>query len=89
MKQLLEQKVVRSKSKIQIAIQVRSKLTNPDDLSKFSIVVFIPWRVNGNSVTILTGDGEFDQWKRCITWEMEHLPKGQSFMVSEIGRAHV
>merc|ERR1711907_516353 len=34
------------------------------------------------TVTILTGDGEFDQWKRCITWEMEHLPKGQSFMVS-------
>jgi len=79
---LLEQKVVRSKSKIQIAIQVRSKLSNPDDLFKFSLVVFIPERVNGDSVSILSGDGEFDQWKRCITWEIEHLPKGQSFMVS-------
>jgi hypothetical protein len=78
----LEQKVVRSKSKIQIAIQVRSKLSNSDDLFKFSIVVFIPERVNGDSVAILTGDGEFDKWKRCITWEVEHLPKGQSFMVS-------
>mmetsp|Transcript_3027 Transcript_3027/g.3602 ORF Transcript_3027/g.3602 Transcript_3027/m.3602 type:complete len:382 (+) Transcript_3027:183-1328(+) len=79
---LLEQKVVRSKSKIQIAIQVRSKMSNPDDLFQFSIVVFIPEQVNSDSVAILTGDGEFDQWKRCITWEMEHLSKGRSFMVS-------
>ena len=78
----MEQKVVRSESKIQIAVQVRSKLSNPDDLSKISIVVFIPGRVNANSVAILAGDGEFDQWKRCVTWELEHLPKGQSFMVS-------
>lgn len=78
---LLEQKVVRSKSKIQIAIQVRSKLSNPDNLSDFSIVVFIPKQVDGRSIEIVTGDGDFDLWKRCITWEKQNLPKGQSFMV--------
>lgn len=79
---LLEQKVVRSKSKIQIAIQVRSKLSNPDDLSDFSIVVFIPKQVDGKSISIISGDGDFDIWKRCITWEKPNLPKGQSFMVA-------
>eukprot|EP00532_Pseudo-nitzschia_australis_P004450 CAMPEP_0168183644 /NCGR_PEP_ID=MMETSP0139_2-20121125/12713_1 /TAXON_ID=44445 /ORGANISM="Pseudo-nitzschia australis, Strain 10249 10 AB" /LENGTH=326 /DNA_ID=CAMNT_0008105007 /DNA_START=121 /DNA_END=1101 /DNA_ORIENTATION=- len=77
---LLEQKVVRSKSNFQIAIQLRSKLSNPDDLSEISIVVFIPSQVNTDSVEA-TGKGKFDPWKRCITWEMKKLPKGQSFMV--------
>lgn len=80
--QLLEQKVVRSKNKIQIAVQVRSKLSNPDDLSDFTIVISIPGRINGNSVAIVSGEGQWDRWKRCITWEMDQLPKGQSFMVS-------
>lgn len=79
---MLEQKVVRARSKIQIAIQVRSKLSNPDHLSDFSIVLFIPKELDGSSIEVITGDGEFDQWKRCITWEKKHLPKGQSFMVS-------
>lgn len=79
---LLEQKVVRSKSKIQIAVQVRSKLTNPDDLTDFSIAVFVPKQVDGKSVEIATGDGDFDPWKRCIIWEKNNLPKGQSFMIS-------
>jgi hypothetical protein len=74
--------VVRAKSKIQIAIQVRSKLTNPDDMSKFTVVVSIPQRVNSNSVAVVSGSGQWDPYKRSITWEMEHLPKGQSFMVS-------
>ena len=78
----MEQKIVRSQSKIQIAIQVRSKLSNPDDLSEFSIVVFIPKQVDEKSVSIVTGDGNFDPWKRCIAWEKLNLPKGQSFMVS-------
>lgn len=79
---MLEQKVVRSKSKIQIAIQVRSKLSNPDHLSDFSIVLFIPKELDGKSIEVLSGDGEFDRWKRCITWEKQNLPKGHSFMVS-------
>eukprot|EP00533_Pseudo-nitzschia_delicatissima_P010565 CAMPEP_0116103494 /NCGR_PEP_ID=MMETSP0327-20121206/13914_1 /TAXON_ID=44447 /ORGANISM="Pseudo-nitzschia delicatissima, Strain B596" /LENGTH=317 /DNA_ID=CAMNT_0003595607 /DNA_START=37 /DNA_END=990 /DNA_ORIENTATION=+ len=79
---LLEQKVVRSKSNIQIAIQVRSKLSNPDDLHDFSIALYIPKKVDGKSVSDVTGDGNFDLWKRCITWEKTTLPKGQSFMVS-------
>ncbi|KAG7359801.1 adaptor complex medium subunit family protein [Nitzschia inconspicua] len=83
---LLEQKVVRNKSKLQIAIQVRSKLTNPDELTKFTIMVSIPPRVNSNSIVIVSGEGgKWDRYKRCITWEIEHLPKGQSFMVSAKG----
>jgi hypothetical protein len=74
--------VVRSRNKIQIAVQVRSKLSNPDDLSSFTIAVSIPGRVDGTTVKVLSGDGQYDRWKRVITWEVQHLPKGQSFMVS-------
>jgi hypothetical protein len=79
---LLEQKVARSSSKIQLAIQVRSKLTNPDELTHFTVVVSIPARVNSNSIGIVAGQGHFDRTKRCITWEMTRLPKGESFMMS-------
>lgn len=78
----MEQKVVRADSKIQVAIQVRSKLTNPDDLSDFTIAVSIPKQINGDSIEIASGDGEYDAWKRCVSWKLENLPKGQSFMVS-------
>jgi hypothetical protein len=67
---------------MQLAIQVRSKLSNPDDMSKFTIVASIPPRVNMNSIVIVAGEGYFDRLKRCITWEHRHLPKGESFMVS-------
>ena len=59
---------------------MRSKLSNPDDLSEISVVVFIPSPMNTDSV-VATGKGKFDPWKRCITWKMKKLPKGQSFMV--------
>ncbi len=38
--------------------------------------------MNAKTVTIATGDGDFDEWKRCITWDKDTLPKGKSFMVS-------
>lgn len=79
---LVEQKVVRSKNKIQVAVQVRSKLSNPDDLYDFTIAISIPGRINGNSVTIVSGEGEWDRMKRCVTWELDRLTTGQSFMVS-------
>jgi hypothetical protein len=67
---------------MQIAIQVRSKLSNPDDMSKFTIVASIPPRFNSNSIVIVSGVGHYDPMKRCITWENQHLPKGESFLVS-------
>jgi hypothetical protein len=67
---------------MQIAIQVRSKLSNPDDMSKFTIVVSIPPRVNTDSIVIVSGEGRLDRMKRCITWENQHLPKGESFLLS-------
>lgn len=38
--------------------------------------------MNAKTVTAVTGDGDFDEWKRCITWDKDTLPKGKSFMVS-------
>ncbi len=57
-------------------------MSNPDDLYDFAIAISIPGRINGNSVVIVSGEGEWDRLKRCITWEMDHLSTGQSFMVS-------
>jgi hypothetical protein len=57
-------------------------LSNPDDLYDFTITISIPGRINGNSVVIVSGEGEWDRMKRCVTWELDHLSTGQSFMVS-------
>ena len=76
----------RVKNKVQVAIQVRSKLSNPDDLTEFSIVLSISDKVAADSVLINTGQGEFDKLKRIVTWKLSQLPKGESFMVSVRGR---
>jgi hypothetical protein len=71
---------------VQIAIQVRSKLSNPDDLTEFSIALSISENVVGNSVEIASGEGEYDRMKRTVTWKIPHLRKGESFMVSVRGK---
>lgn len=68
--------------KVQIAVQVRSKLTNPDDLFEFSIALALTGTVVGDSVEVTSGQGEWDQLKRTITWKKDHLKKGESFMVT-------
>ena len=70
------------KSKIQIAIQVRSKLANPDDMREFSIALSVSEYMRDNSVSVASGDGEYDRMKRTITWSLPRLPRGESFMVS-------
>lgn len=82
MPMLLERKVTRAKAKIQVAIQVRSKLSNPDDLSDFSIALAMSDKIAGDTVEINAGEGEWDRVTRTIVWKMECLPKGESFMVS-------
>jgi hypothetical protein len=72
---------------VQIAIQVRSKLSNAEDLTEFSIALSISENVVGNSVEIASGEGgEYDHMKRTITWKLPHLRKGESFMVSARGK---
>ena len=82
---LLERNVTRKKSKVQIGIQVRSKLSNPDDLREFSVAVSISDEVIGSSLEISSGEGEIDRMKRTVTWKIPHLPKGESFLVSVRG----
>eukprot|EP00934_Nitzschia_sp_Nitz4_P009287 Nitzschia sp. Nitz4//scaffold56_size114212//41724//42805//NITZ4_003943-RA/size114212-processed-gene-0.61-mRNA-1//-1//CDS//3329554685//9277//frame0 len=79
---LLEKKVTRSKEKIQVALQVRSKLTNPADLSEFSIALSMSEKVASDSVEVNVGIGEWDRMTRTIVWKLDRLPKGESFMVS-------
>jgi len=77
--------VTRVRSNVQIALQVRSKLSNPAGIFSLSIALFISEYVDASSVTIESGDGEFDELQRKITWKVPHLPKGDSFMVSATG----
>lgn len=82
--QLLERRVtlMDENKKIQIALQVRSKLTNKDDLSDLSIAVSIPDIVVSGSVAVTTGEGRYDVMKRTMVWKLDELPKGESFMVT-------
>jgi hypothetical protein len=80
--QLLERKVTRSKAKVQIAIQVRSKLSNPGDLSEFSVALAMSEKVLGDTVEINAGAGQWDRLTRTITWKLDNLPRGESFMIS-------
>jgi len=86
MPMLLERKVTRSKTKIQVVIQVRSKLTNPDDMKSMSIALSISDKIAGDTVEINTGKGEWDRVSRTILWKIDRLPKGESFLVSARAR---
>lgn len=79
---LLERKVTVSGTSCRIAVQVRSKLSNRGNMEDFTIAVAVPECVNGESVEILRGEGEYDELKRTIMWKLAELQKGESFMVS-------
>ena len=70
------------KSFVQVAIQIRSKLTNRDDLTEFSVGLAMAPKVLSGTVEILLGDGEWDEIRRTVTWKLPRLPKGESFMVN-------
>jgi hypothetical protein len=80
--QLLERRVTRKGDKVQVAIQVRSKLSNTYDLTDLSITLALPDPVIEEDVEVNVGDGEFDKIKRVVTWKLSSLQKGDSFMVS-------
>lgn len=80
--QLLERKITRSKAKVQIAIQVRSKLSNIDDMKEMSIALAVSDKIASDSIEINVGKGEWDRITRTIIWKLDSLPKGESFMVS-------
>jgi hypothetical protein len=79
---LLERKVTIGGLMCRIAIQVRSKLSNKGNLKNFTIAVAVPECVNGASMEIIRGEGDYDDLKRAIIWKLDELPKGESFMVS-------
>lgn len=82
MPMLLERKISRAKAKIQVALQVRSKLSNPDDLLEFSIALSMSDKVDSDSIEINVGNGEWDRMTRTVVWKLDQLPRGESFMVS-------
>jgi Adaptor complexes medium subunit family len=79
---LLERKVTVGGLMCRIAIQVRSKLSNNGNLQNFTIAVAVPECVNGATMEIVRGEGDYDDLKRVIVWKLDELPKGESFMVS-------
>ncbi|GAX19882.1 hypothetical protein FisN_1Lh651 [Fistulifera solaris] len=79
---LLERKVTVQEKSVRIAIQVRSKLSNLGKMEDFSIALAIPERIDGNSVEVVRGEGQYDELKRTVIWKLASLNKGESFMVS-------
>lgn len=78
----MERKVTIYANTVRIAVQVRSKLSNRGNLTDFSISIAVPDRVQGETVEISRGSGQYDALKRTIQWTVKELPKGESFMVS-------
>mmetsp|Transcript_39520 Transcript_39520/g.95573 ORF Transcript_39520/g.95573 Transcript_39520/m.95573 type:complete len:335 (+) Transcript_39520:92-1096(+) len=79
---LLERRVTRKGDMVQVAVQVRSKLTNLYDLTDLSITMALPDPVIEDDVEVNVGEGTYEQMKRVITWKLSALQKGDSFMVS-------
>jgi Adaptor complexes medium subunit family len=79
---LLERKVTVSGLTCRIAVQVRSKLSNRGNMQNFIIAIAVPECVNGATIEILRGQGDYDELKRAIVWKLDELHKGESFMVS-------
>ncbi len=79
---LLERKVTISGDQCRIAVQMRSKLTNHGNLHNVTIAVAVPECVNGATMEIVRGEGDYDELKRTILWKLDELPKAESFMVS-------
>lgn len=79
---LLERKVTVSGMSCRIAVQVRSKLSNQENMQDFVIAVAVPECVDGETIEIVRGEGEYDELKRTILWKLNELQKGESFMVS-------
>jgi len=79
---LLERKVTIHGTLCRIAIQVRSKLSNAGDMEEFTVGLAIPEHVDGDTVSIVRGEGAFDALKRIVKWKLPTLDRGESFMVS-------
>ena len=80
--QLLERRVTRKETKVQVAIQLRSKLSNTDDIRDLTITLAVADPVIEKTLEVNAGDGTFDPVKRIVTWNLSRLKKGDSFMVS-------
>lgn len=78
----MERKITRSKARIQVAIQVRSKLSNPEDMKSLSIALSVSDKIAGDTIEINVGKGDWNRVTRTIVWTLDQLPQGESFMVS-------
>jgi hypothetical protein len=82
---LLQTKCTRHNPTIRIGIQIRSNLSNLGDLHDFCIVLSIPSGVQGPTVQITRGNGEYDEMKGLVLWKIGHLGHGKSHLVSVEG----
>ena len=73
---LLERKVTVHDVSCQIALQMRSKLSNRGAVKDFTLVVAIPEVVDGDSITTIRGQGSYDALKRLVKFKVASLNKG-------------
>lgn len=78
---LVERKITRNGGRVRIAIQIRSRLDNLGDMKDMTILVAVPEKVNGSTISIVRGDGVWEGLKRTIKWKVPDLLKGQSELV--------
>lgn len=50
-------------------------------MKDLTILVTVPEKVNGSTVTISRGRGVYDDIKRTIKWKISKLPRGESLLV--------
>jgi hypothetical protein len=79
---LIERKITRNGTRVRIAIQVRSRLDNNGDMKDITILLAVPEKVDGASVTISRGNGVYDALRRTIKWNLPALYKGDSALVT-------
>lgn len=79
---LLERRVTRKGTKVQVAIQVRSKLSNVDSIRDLIITLALADPIIEETLEVNAGGGEFEKMKRVVTWKLPLLKRGDSYMVS-------
>lgn len=77
----MERKITRNGRRLRIAVQIRSRLDNLGDMKDLTILVAVPEKVNGDTVTVTRGKGMWDDIKRTIKWGVPYLTKGESTLV--------
>jgi len=83
---LVQSKVTRSGSHLEhceVAVQIRSNLNNMGSVNNITLAMAIPPTVIAKTLSITSGpgDGEYDELKRIIRWQVKEIQQGSSIVL--------